>query len=95
SLLAQRIPANRVKLVVSRHDTRDTYSVAQLEDSLKHQAAVLIPAADEVATTALNRGIPYVLGKPTSPPARAIGHLADQIVRDMEAAAQAASGNTR
>ncbi|MEN6546981.1 MAG: AAA family ATPase, partial [Armatimonadia bacterium] len=56
SLLAQRIPANRVKLVVSRHDTRDTYSVAQLEDSLKHQAAVLIPAADEVATTALNRG---------------------------------------
>ncbi|MEN6643720.1 MAG: hypothetical protein ABFE08_14875 [Armatimonadia bacterium] len=95
SLLAQRIPANRVKLVVSRHDTRDTYSVAQLEDSLKHQAAVLIPAADEVATTALNRGIPYVLGKPTSPPAMAIGHLADLIVRDMEAAAQAALGNTR
>ena len=92
SLLAQRVPAERIKLVISRHSPHDAYTVAQMEEALHHPVAVSIPLAAEVATSALNLGVPYVLGKPTSPPAVAVGQLADLIVRDMEAAAQAAIG---
>lgn len=88
SLQMQHIPADRVKLVVSRYNPQDTYSVSQLEEAAHHRVAVKIPLAREVATDALNVGVPYVLGKPASSPAVAVGQLADLIVKDMDAAAR-------
>lgn len=90
SLLAQRIPEDRIKLVISRHSPQDAYSVTQLEEALHHPVAASIPFAGVVATSALNLGVPYVLGKPGSPPAVAVGQLADLVATEMKKAAEAA-----
>lgn len=89
SLLAHHIPPERIKLCVSRYNPRDTYSVAQLEESLRHPVTVKVPFAPDVATAALNLGVPYVLSRPGSPPAQAINQLADILVHDMQSIAEA------
>lgn len=90
SLLSQGIPPERIKIVVSRYNPQDSYSPAQLEQSLKHPVAVKVPLDWAVATAALNQGVPYTLGKPNSAPAMAVQELADLLVRDIEAAVRAA-----
>lgn len=90
SLLLQRIPPERIKLVVSRYDPQDDYTLAQLKDSLHHPVAAKIPLGKDVAISALNLGVPYVLGKPNSPQAAAVNELADLFVSEIKAAATAA-----
>lgn len=91
SLLTHHIPAERIKLVVSRYNPKDAYTVAQLEEALHHPVTVCIPHNSDVATGALNLGVPYVLSRPNSPPAEAVNHLADLLTADMARVAQEAA----
>jgi pilus assembly protein CpaE len=82
SLLNHHVPAERIKLVVSRQTASDDYSVEQLQDTLRHPVAVRIPWAKEALSSAVNRGLPYVLAKPQSPPALAISQLAELLMKE-------------
>lgn len=82
SILAEHVPAERVKLVVSRHSSDDDYTVEQLEESLRHAVAARIPWSREAVSSEANLGIPYLLARPNSPPAAAIKRLADLLASE-------------
>ena len=80
SLIGPHIPAERVKLIVNRADPADAFGVADLEQAAKHPVAMQIPRSNEVVLGALNSGVPFVIGRPNTPVARAIEKLADLVV---------------
>jgi pilus assembly protein CpaE len=79
SLVSSQLPADRVRLVVSRADGQNPFGLQDLEQAAKHKVYWQIPNAPEVATTALNSGVPYVLSRPTSAVAKAVEKLADML----------------
>ncbi len=76
-LLERQLPLERVKLVVSRADGQNPFGLQDLEQAAKHQVCAQIPNAPEIAVTALNSGVPYVLSRPTAPITKAVERLAD------------------
>jgi pilus assembly protein CpaE len=80
SLIGPHIPSERVKLIVNRADPTDAFGVADLEQAAKHPVAMQIPRSNEVVLGALNSGVPFVIGRPNTPVARAIEKLADMVV---------------
>lgn len=80
SLIGPHIPSERVKLIVNRADPADAFGVTDLEQAAKHPVALQIPRSNEVVLGALNSGVPFVIGRPNTPVARAIEKLADMVV---------------
>ncbi len=83
SLLGGQLPAERVKLVVSRADGQDPFGVQELEQAAKHKVYAQIPNAPEVAVSALNSGVPFVLSRPTAAVSQAVERLADMLTQEM------------
>ncbi|HEY3396534.1 MAG TPA: response regulator [Armatimonadota bacterium] len=83
SLVNARMPADRIKLVVSRFDNSDPFGIADLEQATKHPVAAQIPKATEIVVPALNSGVPFVISRPTAPVSKAVTRLADLLVREM------------
>lgn len=83
SLLTEHIPSERVKLVVSRYNPQDDYTIEQLEEALHHRVHTKVPWSKEAAGMAANMGTPYMVAKPSSPPAVAVGRLADTLVHEL------------
>ncbi len=83
SLLGGQLPPERVKLVVSRADGQNPFSLQDLEQTVKHKVCAQIPNAPEVAVAALNSGVPYVLSRPTAQVTRAVERLADLLTQDL------------
>jgi pilus assembly protein CpaE len=79
SLVASQLPPERVRLVVSRADGQNPFGLQDLEQAARHKVFAQIPNAPEVATTALNSGVPYVLSRPTSAVAKAVDKLAEML----------------
>jgi pilus assembly protein CpaE len=79
SMIAAQLPAERIKLVVSRADGQNPFGLQDLEQAARHKVFAQIPNAPEVATTALNSGVPYVLSRPTSAVAKAVEKLAEML----------------
>lgn len=75
-LLSGQLPADRVRLVVSRADGQNPFGLQDLEQAAKLKVCAQIPNAPEVAVAALNSGVPYVLSRPTSAVAKAVEGLA-------------------
>ena len=76
-LLGGQLPAERVKLVVSRADGQNPFGLQDLEQATKYKVCAQIPNAPEIAVSALNSGVPYVLSRPTAPITKAVEGLAD------------------
>jgi pilus assembly protein CpaE len=87
-LLDGQVPPERVKLVVSRADGQNPFSLQDLEQAAKHKVYAQIPNAPEVAVAALNSGVPYVVSRPTSAVARAVEKLADLLIQELPRAAK-------
>ena len=79
SLIAAQLPPERIRLVVSRADGQNPFGLQDLEQAARHKVFAQIPNAPEVATTALNSGVPYVLSRPTSAVAKAVEKLAESL----------------
>jgi len=83
SLIGGQLPADRVKMVVSRYDSSDPFDVEDLEHTTKHAVAVRIPNATDTVRAALNSGMPFVLSRPNAPVSRTVEKLADILVSEM------------
>ncbi len=76
-------PTESVKLVVNRRSQRNPFSIADLQQAVNHDIATEIPEDSTAVTSALNEGIPLALKAPSSPVARAIRSLSEDIVAEL------------
>jgi len=83
TLTESRIPSERIKLAVNRCSSHNPFSIADLQQTVKHQADANIPEDGPTVTSALNEGIPVVLRAAGSPVAKAIRNLCDQMVAEL------------
>lgn len=88
SLVGPQMPAERVKLVVSRFDPNDPFGLQDLEQATKFPVCEQIPKATDIAVAALNSGVPYVLSRPTAPVSKAVQRLAETLIKEMPQAGQ-------
>ena len=81
-LLDAKIPPERLKLVVNRHDRRDQFTPADLERVAEHPISAFIPRDEGTVLKALNSGDPFVISKPKTPVAGAVVKLGRQLIPD-------------
>ncbi len=76
-------PAESIKLVVNRHSRSNPFSTSDLQQTVNHDITAEIPEDSAAVTSALNEGIPLVLKAPSSPVAKAIRKLSQDIIAEL------------
>jgi len=76
-------PTESIKLVVNRRSQRNPFSIADLQQTVNHDITAEIPEDSAAVTSALNEGIPLTLKAPSSPVARAIRALSQDIIAEL------------
>ena len=83
SLNGSQMPSERIKLVVNRYSQSNPFSIADLEQTVKHEIDAHIPEDGATVSAAINEGIPVVLKAPGSSVAKAIKNLCDSVVAEL------------
>ncbi len=83
SLTDSRMPTERIKLAVNRYDSHNPFSIADLQQTVKHEIAAKIPEDPATVTSALNEGIPLMLRTPGSAVAKSIRKLCDEMIAEL------------
>lgn len=91
SLTESRMPTERIKLVVNRHSQRNPFSIADLQQTVKHKIEARIPEDEATATASINEGIPLVLKSPRSSVAKAINSLCNSLLAELPKQTQVAA----
>jgi len=73
-------PREKVMILGNRFSAGWGIQSTDIAESLGYPISVSLPSDGRLVTQAANRGIPFVLDAPGSPPARAVSELADLIV---------------
>lgn len=71
--------ADKIKLVVNRSNTELGVTVDDLEASLKYPVSWNLPSDGKTVLTAVNKGIPFVMGEAKTPIAEAFDKMARQL----------------
>jgi pilus assembly protein CpaE len=82
------VDRERIIFVMNRFDKRINITPDRVADNLKQPVATVIPLDEQVATKAVNRGVPFVLDAKNQPASRGILSLAENVrarVADLEA----------
>ncbi len=82
-LNGSQMPSEHIKLVVNRYSQRNPFSIADLQQTVKHEIDAHIPEDGATVTSAINEGIPVVLKSPGSSVAKAIKNLCDSLVAEL------------
>lgn len=77
-------PDERIMLVINESDRRGGIRPEDIECSIKHPAAALLPLDERAASLSINQGIPLLLSQRNSPLAQAILDLARKLVTDLQ-----------
>ena len=83
TLVNSQRPTESIKLVINRRSQHNPFSTADLQQTVNHDIAAEIPEDSAGATSALNEGIPLILKAPSSPVARAIRGLSEDIIAEL------------
>lgn len=77
-------PKQKMKLVLNRYNPQGVVTKQAIQASIKHPILAALPFDDRTADTAIQHGLPYVLGSPRSPLAGATLNLAKALVGSAE-----------
>lgn len=73
------VERDRILFVMNRFDKRVNITPERVAENLKQEVASVIPLDEQVATKAINRGVPFVLDGKNQPAARGIFSLAESV----------------
>ncbi|HUG34345.1 MAG TPA: response regulator [Anaerolineales bacterium] len=73
------VERDRILFVMNRFDKRVNITPERVAENLKQEVALVIPLDEQVATKAINRGVPFVLDGKNQPAARGIFSLAESV----------------
>ena len=73
------VDRERIIFVMNRFDKRINITPDRVADNLKQPVATVIPLDEQVATKAVNRGVPFVLDAKNQPVSRGILSLAENV----------------
>jgi pilus assembly protein CpaE len=79
---ALRYPKDHVLLVLNRADSTGGLRVEDIEESIQHKVAANIISAGTLVTSAINRGVPFLMSDPDAPISRDIAHLARLVLHE-------------
>jgi len=65
--------------VMNRYDKRVAISPERVGESLKQPVVVALPFEERIITSAMNRGIPFMVDNKIAPAAKAVSALIDTI----------------
>ncbi len=74
---ASQIPRERILFVMNRFDKRIPITPEQIGRRLHHEISIIIPVDERLVTTAINRGIPFVLENKVHPTSKSIYSMAE------------------
>ncbi len=77
TLLDSLQQTDKIKLIVNRAMDMSSISINDVQGILGHPIWAKIPSDYKVAVTALNRGVPFVIGDPASKLSQAVSSVAD------------------
>lgn len=85
---ASGIARNKILFVMNRYDKRIAISPERVGESLKQPVLVAIPFEERIITSAMNRGVPFMVDNKVAPAGKAIISLVDvlrsRIQKDQE-----------
>lgn len=70
-------PRDQVVLVLNRADSTGGLRVEEIEESIEHKFAARLASGGPLVTSAINRGIPFLLSDPEAAISKDIRHLAE------------------
>jgi pilus assembly protein CpaE len=73
---ALKYPKDHVLLVLNRSDSTGGLRVEDIEESIQHKVAANIISAGGLVTSAINRGVPFLMSDPDAPISKDITNLA-------------------
>lgn len=73
---ALRYPKDHVLLVLNRADSTGGLRVEDIEESIQHKVAANIISAGPLVTSAINRGVPFLMSDPDAPISRDVVNVA-------------------
>lgn len=73
---ALKYPKDHVLLVLNRADSTGGLRVEDIEESIQHKVAANIISAGPLVTSAINRGVPFLMSDPEAPISRDITNVA-------------------
>ena len=81
--VAQSLQENGQETLVflNRHPTKGGLALKDIEAALRTKVAFQVPADEELVTYSVNRGVPLMLSHPRSAVAKAVGRVAEAIVK--------------
>jgi pilus assembly protein CpaE len=87
---ASSISREKILFIMNRYDKRIAISPERVGESLKQPILVAIPFEERIVTSAMNRGIPFMVDNKLAPAGKAISSIIDlirtRIHRDQEGA---------
>lgn len=76
---ASGISREKILFVMNRYDKRVAISPERVGESLKQPVVVALPFEERIITSAMNRGVPFMVDNKVAPAAKAIAALIDTI----------------
>ncbi len=76
---ASSISRNKILFIMNRYDKRIAISPERVSESLKQPILVAIPFEERIITSAMNRGVPFMVDNKVSPAGKAISSIIEQI----------------
>ena len=76
---ASSIPREKILFIMNRYDKRIAISPERVSESLKQQILVAIPFEERIITSAMNRGIPFMVDNKLAPAGKAITSIIELI----------------
>jgi pilus assembly protein CpaE len=77
-------PPDKVRLVLNKYEPQGNVSSAAIQASIKHPIIVELPRDDRAASSAIQQGLPYVMGNPRSQLAQGTVKLARALIGAQE-----------
>ncbi|MBI5878167.1 MAG: AAA family ATPase [Chloroflexi bacterium] len=81
-----KYPANKMMLVLNRHNPKGRVSPKEIESAIGQPIVAVIERDDKTAVEAVQSGLPFVISSPKTPISQVVLHLAQHMAPELRAA---------